>query len=289
MPFTPVSGGRFLTRAGLSRKERRAWVVTLGQALIQVCQDNDFSSVHVNFCKPDELGSLQKADYLARVGMQYHWQNEGYATFEDWLARFRSKRRNQIRREIRAMDEQGIRIEVRTGDDIDDDWFEPMFEFYRANVDAHYWGRRYLNRRLFELLRDRFKQRLCFVVAFQDDEAVAGTLNVQKGDALYGRYWGCTRELRHLHFNVCYYAGVRHCIAQGLDRFEPGAGGDYKQIRGFDATPTLSAHWLADPRLSDAVARFLESERHEYAEVVRHLRRSSALKPLEASPEGGRS
>jgi len=282
VPFTPVSGGRFLTRAGLSRKERRTWIGLLGQALVEVCRENEFSGVHVNFCRPDELGVLQRSGFMPRVGMQYHWTNEGYADFEDYLSRFRSKRRNQIRRELRGVAEAGVRVATAVGDDIEDAWFDAMFQFYKTNVDRHYWGRQYLNRELFDALRERFRERLCIVVALQDGAPIAGALNVQKGDALYGRYWGCAREVRFLHFAVCYYEAIRHCIANGLQRFEPGAGGEYKQLRGFDATPTLSAHWLANARLSDAVGNYLQRERQEYADAVRQLRRNSALKPGQA-------
>jgi predicted N-acyltransferase len=143
-----------------------------------------------------------------------------------------------------------------------------MFRIYRATVDHHPWGRRYLNAEFFELLRERWKRRLCFVLAWRGEELLAGTVNVAKGDALYGRYWGALRPLRHLHFNVCYYAGIEHCIERGLRRFEPGAGGEYKQLRGFDATPTWSCHYLADRRLADAVAQFLERERAEAARAI---------------------
>lgn len=279
IPFTPVTGGRFPTRAGLSRKERKAWIAVLAGALLDVSRENGFSGVHVNFCRPDELGVLQKTDFMPRVGMQYHWTNEGYADFDAYLARFRSKRRNQIRRELRGVAEAGLRVETAVGADIPAAWFDAIFRFYRTNVDRHYWGRRYLTREFFDALRERFRDRLCFVMALADGAPVGGTLNVQKGDALYGRYWGCDRDVRYLHFAVCYYEAIRHCIANGLQRFEPGAGGDYKQLRGFDATPTLSAHWLAEPRLAGAVGQYLERERHEYADAVRHLRRNSALKP----------
>jgi predicted N-acyltransferase len=262
--------------------------VLLGRALVDACRAARLSGIHVNFCRPEEQGALRKVDFLPRVGFQYHWVNEGYADFEDYLARFRSKRRNQVRRELREMERQGVRIEVRTGDDVEDGLFEPLYRFYETNVRRHFYGRQYLNRELFDLLRRRFRHRLCVVVAFQDGVPVAGTLNVEKGDALYGRYWGCLRDVRHLHFNVCYYAGIRHCIERGLARFEPGAGGDYKQLRGFDATPTLSAHWLADPRLARAVGEYLEGERQEYAEVVRMLRRHSALKPGAGEPATAR-
>jgi predicted N-acyltransferase len=279
VPFTPVGGARFLTEPGLPRKERKARIARLGAALLELCRERGFSGVHVNFCRPDELGVLQKQGYLPRVGMQFHWRNEGYAGFDDYLARFRSKRRNQILRELRSVREAGVRVVTAVGDEIDESWFEPMWRFYRDHVDRHPWGRRYLNADFFARLRERFRERLCFVVALEDGRPIAGALNVQKGEALYGRYWGASREVRYLHFAVCYYEGIRHCIERGLARFEPGAGGDYKQLRGFDATPTLSAHWLADERLAAAVGRYLEGERQEYAEAVRELRRRSALKP----------
>jgi predicted N-acyltransferase len=159
-----------------------------------------------------------------------------------------------------------------------------MFRCYRTTVDNHYYGRRYLNREFFELLRQRFKHRLCFVVARRGDEIVGGTTNVAKGDALYGRYWGGLEPLRYLHFDVCYYSAIEHCIERGLQRFEPGAGGDYKFLRGFDATPTWSLHYLRDPRLRAAVGRFLDAERDEAHHVIARMNEQSALK---RAPEPG--
>ena len=154
-----------------------------------------------------------------------------------------------------------------------------MFRFYLATVREHVYGRQYLNRRLFDLLAERYRSRLVFVVAWQGDEPIAGTFNVRKGNALYGRYWGALRPLRYLHFNVCYYAAVEYCIEAGLTRFEPGAGGEYKQLRGFDAQPTYSAHFLAEPRFADAVEQFLDRERLEATESIAWIREHSALKP----------
>jgi len=275
IPFTPVSGARFLVASG---EERSVWVRRLGAALRDLCDSNGFSGVHVNFTHIDETEPLREEGYLLRVGFQYHWNNDGFEGFDDYLARFRSKRRNQIKRERREMDDRDVRIETYVGDAIDDDLFEPMYRFYRATVDGHYYGRPYLNTDFFDLLRERFKHRLCFVVARHGGEAIAGTVNVTKNRVLYGRYWGTTRPLRHLHFNVCYYAAIEHCIEAGIDRFEPGAGGDYKYLRGFDAQPTYSLHYLRDRRLNDAVARFLEAEREEADHVIQHLHDRSVLK-----------
>ncbi len=275
VPFTPAAGTRLLVARDA---ERGAWLPKLAAALVELCRANELSGVHVNFCEEHEIAPLREAGFELRVGVQYHWRNAGDASFDAWLARFRSKRRNQIKRERREVAESGVSIETHVGLAIPDALFEPMFRFYLATVRGRVWGRQYLNRRFFELLRERWKKRLCFIVASQGGEPIAGTFNVQKGDALWGRYWGATREVRNLHFEVCYYRAVEHCIAHGLARFEPGAGGDYKQVRGFDGQPTWSLHWLAEPRLRAAVARFLADERERNLDGLEWLREHSALK-----------
>jgi len=275
VPFTPVNGGRLLAVKGC---DEVAWRERLVEALSTTCLGNELSGVHVNFCHEEEADALREAGYQVRIGLQYHWHNHDYGNFDDYLAHFRSKRRNQIRRERREMEKQGVEIEAFTGDQISDDLFETMYRFYRTTVRHHYWGREYLNFAFFELLRERFRNRLVFVVARQGGKPIAGTFNVVKGDTLYGRYWGAALALRHLHFNVCYYAAVDYCIEQGLRSFEPGAGGEYKQLRGFDAQPVFSAHLLRDPRLAAAVGQFLERERREMRETIRWYREQSALK-----------
>jgi predicted N-acyltransferase len=278
VPFTPVAGARFLTLPGEDPVEVRA---LLAGALRELCLGNGLSSVHVNFCPEADATALAEHGFLPRVGFQYHWRNEGYASFDDFLARLRSKRRNQIQRERRSLAEAGITIATQIGDEIPDDVFPRLHPIYRSTIDRNPWGRPYLNARFFALLRERFRARLCIATARRGGpagEIVAGTINVQKGDALYGRYWGALAEVRNLHFALCYYAGIEHCIAHGLARFEPGAGGDYKQVRGFDATPTWSAHFVAEPRLERAVARHLEQERERAQEAIGWLRERSALK-----------
>jgi predicted N-acyltransferase len=153
-----------------------------------------------------------------------------------------------------------------------------MVRFYRSTVRERAWGRQYLNRELFALVAERFRERLCFAVAFRGEQPIAGTFNVQKGDALYGRYWGATAAVRNLHFEVCYYAAIEHCIREGLARFEPGAGGEHKQLRGFDAAKTYSLHYLVEPRLRAAVERFLAGERAQIENASAWLLEHSALK-----------
>lgn len=292
VPFTPVAGARFLIAADV---DRDGTIRRLGSALREACRSGELSGVHINFCSEHDVAALagrldgagiDDSAYMLRIGFQFQWRNANYRTFEDYLEQFRSKRRNQIKRERREMERQGISIETLVGDAIPDDLFESLFACYLSTIENRYWGRQYLNLRFFELLRDRFKHRLCIVIARKGREVIAGTTNVIKGDALYGRYWGALQNARYLHFNVCYYAAIEHCIAAGIARFEPGAGGDYKFLRGFDAQPTYSLHFLAEPRLAGAVARFLELERAEARDVIDHLRENSVLKssPDSADP-----
>jgi predicted N-acyltransferase len=261
-PFTPATGARFLTGA----TDRRAAIDRLAAGLEEVCRRHRLSSVHVNFCLADEVEALEARGWHRRTGFQFQWTNAGFATFDDYLASLRSKRRNQARREQRALAADGVQIEVVAGEQIPASLMPRMFELYRVTIDRLPWGQQYLNRRFFELAQERFPHRLCLILARQHGEIIAGTFNVQKGDTLYGRYWGTVRDVRHLHFNVCYYAAIEHCIVHGLRSFEPGAGGEFKQLRGFDPQPTESMHFLRDPRLAEAVRDYLARERR----AVRH-------------------
>jgi predicted N-acyltransferase len=280
VPFTPVTGARFLARAGDAA--RVAGV--LATVLESVCGQQELSSVHVNFCLPAEAAVLEARGWLRRTAWQYHWHNQGFADFEGYLASLRSKRRNQTRRELRDVADAGVTITHHAGEAIPEDLVPTMYRLYRTNVDDNPWGHRYLNERLFELVYERFRTRLCLVVARQHGEVVAGTFNVRKGDALYGRYWGTFRYVRHLHFAVCYYAAIEHCIRHGLARFEPGAGGEFKHLRGFDATETLSMHHVRHPRFRAAVADHLAREREAVGEQIAWLDERRALKRDRPSP-----
>ena len=274
VPFTPASGARLLSR---SPADRSGVIRALGEGLKQICRQNDFSSVHVNFCLPDEVEGLSSVGFEHRAGYQYQWENPGWRSFEEYLAALKSKRRTQVRRERREIAEQGIELEVLAGDEIPDALFPLMFRLYHSTIDKLYWGRQYLNRTLFDLLRERWKQRLCFVVARRGGSIIAGTFNVRKRDVLYGRYWGSFEEIRFLHFDVCYYAAIEYCLETGIRRFEPGAGGEFKHLRGFDARPTDSMHYLADPRLARAVADYLARERDAVEHHIAQMDERSAL------------
>jgi len=275
VPFTPVTGVRFLAAEGVPRADVTA---TLGAALEAMCRENELSSAHVNFCLPEEAEALGARGWHRRTGWQYRWTNPGFGSFDDYLESLRSKRRNQVRRERRALAEEGVEIVACTGDEIPDALFPRMFALYRTTIEKLPWGQQYLEETFFRLAAERLRHRLCFIVARQAGQVIAGTFNVRKGDVLYGRYWGAERELRHLHFNVCYYAAIEYCIAHGLRRFEPGAGGEFKLLRGFDATATESMHWVRDPRLADAIRRFLVQERRAVGREIGWLGEKTALR-----------
>jgi uncharacterized protein len=280
VPFTPHSGRRFLVAAGA---DRRAMVAVLGRALIQFCADNRLSSVHVNFCATDEAEALRELGYLERLGYQYHWRNAGFQTFDDYLAQLKSKRRYAVRHERAALDSQGVEIRVHAGADIPDPTFASMFKIYLATIEKLYWGRQYLTRDFFNLMRDNFKRHLCFVCAYRGRELIAGTFNLEKAGVFYGRYWGCFEEVRYLHFNVCYYAAIEHCIAGGIQRFEPGAGGEYKWLRGFNPALTRSMHYVAHTGLRKAIANFLARERRDVEAWIAEGHDRSQLKAVPPS------
>jgi predicted N-acyltransferase len=258
VPFTPVTGGRFLTRAGA---ERKGLIRLMGQALAKIAGDNKISSVHVNFCLADEQEALEEVGFLPRVGLQFHWQNRGFSSFDDYLASFRSERRNKIKRERREIAQQGISIRAVQGDELTPSHVRTMFRLYKGHVDNLYYGRQYLTREFFDAVLNRFAQHLCLIFAERDGRIIAGTFNVRGDHVLYGRYWGAFEERPFLHFNVCYYSAIEHCIRSGWERFEAGAGGSFKQLRGLDPEPTASMHFIVDQKFAQTVARYLKQER----------------------------
>jgi predicted N-acyltransferase len=260
VPFTPHTGRRFLAAPAVDRQKM---VAVLGRALIQFCADNGLSSVHVNFCEQEEAEALKELGYLERLGYQYHWRNAGFHDFDDYLGQLKSKRRYAVRHERAALSSQGVEIRVHGGEEIPDAMFGSMYKIYLATIEKLYWGRQYLTRDFFNLVRDSFKRHLRFVCAYRGSNLIGGTFNLEKAGVFYGRYWGCFEDVRYLHFNVCYYAAIEHCIANGVERFEPGAGGEYKWLRGFNPAITRSMHFVANTGLRKAIGNFLARERRE--------------------------
>ena len=255
-PFTPVTGPRLLVRPDVNPNEARA--ILLGGALA-VCERYDASSLHVNFPLPDEWAWMGEHGLSLRQGQQYHWVNDGYASFDDFLGALSSGRRKTIRRERRDAQAE-VEILALTGAEITEDHWDAFFAFY-MDTGSRKWGRPYLNRLFFSLLGERMADRVLLVMARREGRWIAGALNLIGDDCLYGRNWGCVEDVPFLHFELCYYQAIEWAIDHGLARVEAGAQGQHKIARGYLPAPVYSAHFIADSRLREPVADFLERER----------------------------
>ena len=268
VPFTPVQGRRLLTNDP-------SLVPGLIAAAEQVVRSNGLSSAHATFIDPAEVPLFERAGWLIRVDRQFHWLNAGYESFDDFLATLASRKRKAIRKE-RAGASAGLAIRNLTGAAIEEHHWDAFWRFYQ-DTGARKWGRPYLTRRFFSLLGERLADRVLLILAYREGMPIAGALNLIGEDALYGRYWGCTEEVPFLHFELSYYQAIDFAIAQGLQRVEAGAQGEHKLSRGYQPVPTFSAHHLADSRLRDAVADYLEAERRAVADEIEYL---GALTPF---------
>jgi uncharacterized protein len=231
---------------------------------------------------PDEAGAreIEQAGMALRVSWQFHWRNEGYGSMADFLARFNSKRRHMLRREMAGPAEQGIEIRTVRGEELRRDpagWAKRAHALHRSTVDKLMWGRRWLNEKFYLSAFAEMPDAVEVVGAFRGAELIAGAFNVASPLRLYGRYWGCFEEHPFLHFNVCYYHSIADCIGRGLEVFEGGAGGEHKLSRGFLPTETFSAHAFLDARLDEAMRRALAAETDERR---RSLRRWHAESPI---------
>ncbi len=259
VPFTPATGDRALIAPG---EDRARLTALLAEAARTLASKAGAGGVHVLFPRADEARTWEEAGYLRREGFQFHWSRDGVRNFDGYIARLSSKERNQVRRELRGVDSAGISVSVLSPGEYSPDVIRRMYAFYARTIDRHgVWGRLYLREPFFERVVERLRERLAWVVARDaDGEVIAGAFNLRRGARLYGRYWGASVEVPFLHFVVCYYAGIRYCIEQALDVFEPGAGGEHKRARGFVPTITRSVHWLADPRMRAILAPWLDQE-----------------------------
>lgn len=277
VPFSPVPGPRLLARAPSLK-------ATLGAALARACSDLRLSSVHVTFCTEDEQGLLEGAGFLPRLGLQFHWRNEGYGSFDDFLGRLASRKRKQVRKE-RERARSALRIRPLRGREISSRHWEAFHAFYLATVDKR-WGQAYLTRRFWPMLGERLGERVVLMWAEEEDGTpVAGALNLVGRDALFGRTWGAAREVPFLHFELCYYQAIEFAIAHGLARVEAGAQGEHKVSRGYLPVPTFSAHWIAHEGLREAVARFLARERPAVRETIARIAEEQS--PFREEPREG--
>ena len=258
IPFTPASGIRLLARIG-SASEQRIIRNTLIDALLDLAQNMDLSSAHVLFATTDEQALLAERGFITRCDCQFHWHNNSFATFDDFIATFRADKRKKALRERRRVAEQGIRFITLRGHEMTAEQWRIAMRLSEATFRNH-GNEHYLNVDFFQAVAKALPDAMMVKFAMLGDDPVATAIFYQSHDTLYGRYWGAVAELHSLHFETCYYQGIDYCIEQGLAHFEPGTQGEHKIARGFQPAKTGSAHWIADPQLGRAIRAHAEQE-----------------------------
>jgi predicted N-acyltransferase len=266
VPFTPVPGPRLLLRADAPPETREHLLA----GMIEFTKRRRISSLHVNFPERQDADALTEAGFLQRLGQQFHWTNEGYRDFGDFLDALNSRKRKAVRKERREALAPGLEIEALTGPDLKPRHWDAFYEFYLATSDRK-WGSPYLNRRFFAMIGERMPEKIVLVMARRGATYVAGAFNLLGKDTIYGRNWGSYGDYKFLHFECCYYQAIEFAITHGLKRVEAGAQGPHKIQRGYLPVPTYSAHWIPDPAFRRAVAQFLAREREMVAHKIEGL------------------
>lgn len=261
VPFTPATGPRLMVRDGVDRLRAEA---ALAGGLRQLCAQLGASSAHVTFLERGPWERLGLAGFLQRIDQQFHWHNDEFGSFDDFLASLASRKRKMLRRERRDALAEGISIEWLTGDAITQAHWDAFHDFYQ-DTGSRKWGRPYLNRKFFSLVGERMGDKILLVMAKRAGRYIAGAINFIGASTLYGRNWGCVEDHPFLHFEVCYYQAMDYAIANGLRVVEAGAQGEHKLMRGYRPVQTHSAHYIADPALRRAVADYLARERDAVA------------------------
>jgi predicted N-acyltransferase len=267
VPFTPVTGPRLLAADGADAAVVQAGLAT---ALRQVTDKLGVSSAHVTFATKDDADTLKTAGYLHRIDQQFHFLNDSYSTYDDFLTTLASRKRKALKRERREALADGISIEWLTGKDITEKVWDDFFAFY-MDTGSRKWGRPYLNRRFFSLVGERMADDIVLVMAKRSGRFIAGAINFIGSDTLYGRNWGCIEDHPFLHFEVCYHQAIDFAIARKLKVVEAGAQGEHKLARGYRPVTTHSAHYIANAGLRRAIADYLERERREVAHTSEYF------------------
>jgi predicted N-acyltransferase len=267
VPFTPATGPRLLIRGGADREQIGT---ALASGLIALCGVSKASSAHVTFAREAEWKYLASHGFLQRTDQQFHWHNQGFANFDDFLATLNSRHRKAIKRERREAVAADISIHWLTGNDITEDAWDAFFAFY-METGSRKWGRPYLTRSFFSLIGQSMAEDVVLVMARRNNRWIAGAINFIGSDTLFGRNWGAIEHHPFLHFEVCYYQAIDFAIKRRLKVVEAGAQGEHKIARGYLPQTTYSAHYIADPDLRRAIADYLKRERAYVAEAGREL------------------
>ena len=267
VPFTPATGPRLLVACGKNPAPIRA---ALSEGLKGLNERLGTSSVHVTFAPEDDINALEHSGFLHRTDQQFHFFNEGYSSYDEFLSTLASRKRKALKRERRDALSSGIEIEWLTGRDLTEAVWDDFFAFY-MDTGGRKWGRPYLNRKFFSLIGERMADDILLVVAKREGRRIAGAINFIGGDTLFGRNWGCIEDHPFLHFEVCYHQAIDFAIARGLRVVEAGAQGEHKLARGYRPVTTHSAHYFSHPGLRRAVADYLERKRREVEMVGEYL------------------
>jgi len=260
IPFTPATGPRFLIRDDNVDKDKIFELLI--NTIENLVKNNNLSSAHINFLSEDISIKLNHKNWIERKGLQFHWHNKEYKTFNDFLEKLKSTKRKAIKKERQKIFNFGIKIERITGNDLTDEMWDSFYEFYLNTVDKK-WGGAYLTKNFFYLINQNMKDKVLLVIAKQHDKIVAAALNFIGNDTLYGRNWGSIVDIPFLHFELCYYQAIEFAIEQKIKKVEAGAQGDHKIQRGYIATSTYSCHYINNPSFTDAVKRFVKMEAKE--------------------------
>ena len=269
VPFTPATGPRFLI-GDVPAERARMLRHALADGLVQYLDQFDLSSAHINFLPESDTAALAEQGWMIRSSMQFHWQNDGYQTFDDFLAALSSRKRKNIRKERRTVADAGVRLLRLTGDDITASHIDDFYRFYMSTIDRK-WGGAYLTHEVFHELRANMADKMLLVMAEYDGAIIGGALNFIGSDALFGRNWGADLDIPCLHFEACYYQAIEFAIERGLSQVEAGAQGFHKVQRGYMPSTTWSAHWVAHDGFRAAIERFLEAERRGIDEEKNHI------------------
>jgi uncharacterized protein len=273
-PYTPATGNRILTGDSPRRADYAAALI---RGAAEAAEKLGVSSMHWLFTAEDEADWLEKAGLMRRMGCQFHWENKGYGSFDDLLAELTAAKRKKIKRERRRVTDEEIEFRILRGGDVSEDEWALYHALYRDTFDKR-GGIPTLSLGFFREIARTMGDSLLLILAHHRGKTVAAAFNLIGSRTLYGRHWGCFEDFHSLHFEACYYQGLEFCIANGLQRFEPGAQGEHKISRGFLPTPTWSAHWIADDRFRAAIGHFLDLERESMEDYLTQMRTRSPYK-----------
>ena len=272
IPFTPSTGPRVQTEQALSKADCSQVV----DEVLAVADETGASSWHFLFPNAEQLALFSDPRLLQRSGVQYHWHNRGYNDFDDFLAGMNSRKRKMVRKERADIIKQGLRVSIEVGSDIGPDIWRLFYQLYERTYIKRNGSRGYLTEDFFTRLAATMPEQIAMAVAWLDDQPVACALYFFDSQTLYGRYWGSLDEFPYLHFELCYYSGIEFAISRGLQRYDAGAQGEHKIVRGFEPIETHSLHWIQHPQFRDAIARFLKEEK---SAIARHIAQANQMLP----------